>query len=38
VTDYWLNLDSAKHIAMMEKNEQGFAARTYFIEADHLLI
>jgi len=33
-TEYLLILDMAKHLAMMERNKQGHAARKYFIEME----
>lgn len=33
-TDYHLTLDMAKELSMVENNEQGRAARRYFIECE----
>lgn len=33
-SEHYLNLDMAKHIAMMERNEMGGKARDYFIECE----
>ena len=35
--EYWLTLDAGKYLAMMERNEMGFKARKYFIEAKNRL-
>ena len=35
--EYYLTLDVAKHLAMMEKNEKGKQARQYFIECERKL-
>lgn len=35
--DYELSLDMAKELAMLEKNEQGRAARRWFIQAEKML-
>ena len=36
-TEYYLTLDVAKHLAMMEKNEKGKEVRDYFIECEKQL-
>ena len=35
--EYYLTLDVAKHLAMMEKNEKGLQIRKYFIECERKL-
>ena len=30
--EYWLTIDAAKHISMLERNEIGFMIRQYFID------
>jgi phage anti-repressor protein len=36
IGDYLLTIDAAKHIAMVQRNEKGKAARTYFIQIEKL--
>jgi len=36
--DYWLSMDMAKELAMLERNEAGRAARKYFIQCERELV
>jgi phage anti-repressor protein len=36
IGDYLLTIDAAKHIAMVQRTEKGFQARTYFINIEKL--
>jgi anti-repressor protein len=38
LTDYTLTLDVAKELAMVENNNEGRAARLYFIECERRLL
>lgn len=35
--EYYISLDMAKHLCMIEKNDKGFQVRDYFIEAEKAL-
>ncbi|WP_208435031.1 antA/AntB antirepressor family protein [Bartonella phoceensis] len=37
VKDYYLTLDMAKHLSMIERNDKGHEARQYFIKCERLL-
>lgn len=37
MTEYFLSVESAKHLAMIERNEKGKQARAYFIECERQL-
>jgi phage anti-repressor protein len=38
IGDYLLTIDAAKHIAMVQRSEKGFQARTYFINIEKLYL
>ena len=36
--DYWVTVETAKHIAMLSKTEAGAAVRRYFLECERLVM